>query len=116
MAYQGALARTSDEVTAPVLDAPWPSYASVRNLQFKPMNGVFGGTVLEAGIPVANVRVTVLWRPSMQPIARVYTNAVGEWTAEGFDPTDYVNYVVVIHDPEGGTVYNDAIYALVAPV
>lgn len=116
MADLGAIAKSGDEF-GKVLIAPLPAYAPTRNLlTFKPMNGTLGGTVLESGVPVADVRVTVLWRPSMQPIARTYTDAAGEWSVDGVDPTDTENYVVVIHDKEGGTVYNDAIYALVAPV
>ena len=79
-------------------------------------DGLLGGSVTEVGSPLANVRVLIYWWPSGLLIAGTMTDANGDWQLSGFDPTNSNNYAVVYQDKAGGTVYNDAIYALVAPV
>jgi hypothetical protein len=92
----------------------WPWYAPLDVKRFRPQNGTVGGTVSEAGVPLEGVRVLLHWRRAMVCIGITYTNAAGEFLFTGLDPTAGSEYVVVIQDKVGGTVYNDAIFALVA--
>lgn len=92
-----------------------PTYAPIDYKTFRPKNGSIGGVISEAGVPIANVVVFLHWRKNMHRIERTFTDADGAFSFSGLDPTAENDYVVVIQDREGGTVYNDAIFALVAP-
>lgn len=112
MADAGAIARTFRFIDA----VRFPAYAGNQIAYRLEADGAFGGTVTESGTPVHNAEVWVIWRPTMRPIARTFTDADGAWYLTGFDPALTDKYSVVVKDPPGGTAYNDAIYALVVPV
>jgi hypothetical protein len=78
-------------------------------------DGTLSGTVLESGLPVAGVRVLVMYRKSGLPIGAAFTNAAGAWSVGGLNPDTPNAYAVWIQDKEGGTVYNDAIFASIVP-
>lgn len=116
MADLGAVGKYHPDVFLPVA-REFPNYA-VTDLAsaFANMSGIVGGTVLENGVELADCEVIVFWRPSMARIGRTWTDSAGNWEVGGLDPTKTEHYTVVIKDKDGGTVYNDAIYALIAPV
>jgi len=76
-----------------------------------PAIGVLGGTVTEGGVPLANVRVIVFDRKNMIKVATTFTAADGTWEIGGLFNSWIDKYVVVYQDKDGGTLYNDAIYA-----
>ena len=117
MADKGAIAKLPAVFPLKLSDwvCRWPLYAPINYKTFRPTNGTIGGVVSEAGIPIENVKVFLHWRKSMACIAIAYTNSSGAYSFTGLDPTAQNDYVVVIQDRDGGTVYNDAIFALVAP-
>jgi hypothetical protein len=124
MADLGAVGRPipgcADTALGPMSFIAMPTYASSTVSASAPIgafrvDGVFGGNAKVAGVNTANVEVFVLWRPTLQRIARVRTDADGNWSFTGLNPDQYENYVVVFKDPPGGTAYNDAIYSLAVP-
>ena len=117
MADLGAIANLTPLGSQPFFLRDFPNYgATTLADMFANLTGIIGGTVLENGDPIADCEVYVLWRPTMKVIARTATDANGNWEISGFDPAKTEHYTVVIKDKSGGTVYNDAIYALVVPV
>jgi hypothetical protein len=68
----------------------------------------------EAGVPLNNANVLLYWRPSGLLCGRTSTNANGVYTFSGLVAASN-NYVVVLQDKEGGTVYNDVIRSLLTP-
>jgi hypothetical protein len=122
MANLGAIGSTIPSVSLmPLIRAPFPTYADrvvPPGALFSMLrrDGIFGGNVKTAGVNEPNVEVMVMWRPSMRLIARTRTDADGNWTLTGFDPTRAADYAIIYKDPATGAVYNDAIYSLVAPV
>jgi hypothetical protein len=92
------------------------AYAAAEVRYALRQDGTLGGTVLENGVVLKDCKITVLWRPSMQPIGVTWTDALGVWQVAGLDPTKTQHYAVAIHDKAGGTVYNDGFYAIPTPV
>jgi hypothetical protein len=79
-------------------------------------SGVISGVVLEGGAtPVPNCLVTVLYRPTMRPVARGWTDTSGAYSFSGFNHASS-SYLVIAQDPATGTVYNDLVRALISPV
>lgn len=115
MADLGAISRPSKVGEGARLLIMFPAHVVSDVKVARPSNGSIGGSVTESGTSVPNVRVFVIWRPSGKVIGTTFTDENGAWEIHGFDPTDD-RYCVIIQDPEGGTAYNDAIYALIAPV
>jgi hypothetical protein len=77
-------------------------------------DGVLSGNVKTAGVNEPVTEVFVFWRPSMALVARTFTDASGNWSVAGLDPT-LALYTVVIKDPSTGTLYNDGIFAQLTP-
>lgn len=94
------------------IELPFYARADIRDRLDK--NGQIVGTVTENTVPVANVAVFLMWRPTMARVARTFTDANGDYRFEGLDRT-LSNYVVVCQDPPGGTTYNDQVYSLILP-
>jgi len=72
---------------------------------------VSGFTRIE-GVLTKNVEVWLLWRPTMVPLERTYSDANGAYHFNNV-PADTPNLVVYFKDPAGGTVYNDIVKALI---
>lgn len=115
MADLGAIGRSVDADCLAHYALVFPLYAAARVQERRSISGVLGGVVTENGAPLKDCEVVVLWRHSMQPIARTWTDASGAWEISGFDSALIDSYVVIFKDKLGGTVYNDAAYALVVP-
>lgn len=69
-------------------------------------NGSISGKVTAATVPQVDVDVHLIWRPTRQIIAMVRTDANGDYTFTGLDPTKTENYAVLAFDLEAGTDYN----------
>ena len=93
----------------------FPLYATQLIAYRLNADGTLGGVITESGNPVFGVVIFLHWRKTMQVIAKTYTDASGSYSFADVDPARSTDYVVVIQDKAGGTVYNDAIFALVAP-
>lgn len=91
-------------------------YHSVLMAEWPSQDGRIGGNVTESGVPVEGCEVLILWRKSAKVIHRAFTDKNGDWEIVGFDPSLSAQYSVLIKDKAGGTVYNDAVYSLIAPV
>jgi hypothetical protein len=122
MADLGALGKHRSEVYPTNHLVPTGEYADramgPRSPLYEPLrvDGNIGGTVTENGTPLQHCLVRVMWRKTGAVIASTRTGADGSWQIGGFDSTRTGDYVVWILDPAGGVVYNDAVYALIAPV
>lgn len=98
-----------------ISNRPLPSYAVATIAQALDTSGRLGGAITESGTPLKEAKITIHWRSSGRCIGIAYTDANGDWEIGGFDPSRSADYAVWIRDKDGGTVYNDVIYALVAP-
>lgn len=68
----------------------------------------------EAGVPLKDATVLLYWRPTGLLCGRTYTDVNGAYTFSGLIAASN-NYVVVLQDKEGGTIYNDVIRSLLTP-
>lgn len=115
MADQGAIGFWDKDYMENCYVAPTELYGGsqvfANSLTPKPMNGVLSGTVTEGGVPLADVRVIIFDRRTMTKVGGAFTAADGTWEVGGLYPHWVDQYVVVYQDKDGGTLYNDAIYA-----
>jgi hypothetical protein len=72
------------------------------------------GTFTEAGQPLVDARIILHWRPNMIVVARTATDKSGYYQFNKLVAGSN-NYVVVMQDKDGGTVYNDIIRSLLTP-
>lgn len=116
MAELGAVARE-----LPFARALWyyrvlPNYAvSELANAFTNLGGTISGTVTEAGQPVANARMFLFWRPTMQAIGFTRTSSTGAFSFSGLS-TNHDDYTVVALDPDSGTQYKDVLFSHLTPV
>jgi hypothetical protein len=87
-----------------------------RGLKFAPQgahptdgmatNGTLTGKVTVATVAQVDVVVCLIWRQTKQIIGMVRTDANGDYTFTGLDPTKAEGYAVIAFDLEAGTDYN----------
>jgi hypothetical protein len=69
-------------------------------------NGSITGKVTVATVAQVDVAVCLIWRQTKQIIGMVRTDANGDYTFTGLDPTKAESYAVIAFDLEAGTDYN----------
>jgi hypothetical protein len=91
----------------------FPGYAAASPQTTYRQDAIVSGYTRIEGVLTANIEVWLIWRPTMVPLARTYSDSVGAYSFT-HQPGDTSNLCVVFKDPVGGTVYNDQIFALIA--
>jgi len=89
-------------VTAKLVTAPHGSHFN----DGMATNGMITGKVTAATVAQVGVEVCLIWRQTKQIIGMVRTDANGDYTFTGLDPTKSEGYAVVAFDLPGGDVWN----------
>lgn len=109
MADQGAIGK-------PVIEAralAFPGYSASDVSNVRRQDGSGSGMITDAvsGMPLGNVMVVLLWRPTGQRIDRAWTDADGSYSFRGLDPTAAEHYVTIAFAPDGSPIENDKVLA-----
>lgn len=78
-------------------------------------SGHYAAVVKQNNVVLANCRVAIYWRDTMQLIAKAVTNANGEFRFDGLIP-DINRYFAIALDPDGGVLQNALIYDRLTPI